>query len=169
MTWRAGLLAAAGVIAVAIAGSWWAVLIATGVLVLVITADLVLGTSPVRVRVWRTATPRCGWVRRPTLGWWCPISAGAICGPPSGTPGHRRPVPATACGERPFRLGSTRSFSVQSPTRGWTSSLGPGTTRSRCTARTLRNLGLSVVQAPPDTFAPELADHYLALKKAGQL
>ena len=37
------------------------------------------------------------------------------------------------------------------------------------TARTLRNLGLSVVQAPPETFAPELADHYLALKKAGQL
>jgi uncharacterized protein (DUF58 family) len=37
------------------------------------------------------------------------------------------------------------------------------------TARTLRNLGVTVVQAPPDTFAPELADHYLALKKAGQL
>jgi uncharacterized protein (DUF58 family) len=37
------------------------------------------------------------------------------------------------------------------------------------TARTLRNLGLTVVQAPPDTFAPELADHYLSLKKAGQL
>ena len=37
------------------------------------------------------------------------------------------------------------------------------------TVRTLRNLGVTVVQAPPDTFAPELADHYLALKKAGQL
>ena len=37
------------------------------------------------------------------------------------------------------------------------------------TARTLRNLGISVVQAPPETFAPALADHYLALKKAGQL
>ena len=37
------------------------------------------------------------------------------------------------------------------------------------TARTLRNLGLSVVTSPPDRFAPDLADHYLALKKAGQL
>ncbi|HEY5821657.1 MAG TPA: DUF58 domain-containing protein [Propionibacteriaceae bacterium] len=37
------------------------------------------------------------------------------------------------------------------------------------TARTLRELGLSVVQAPPERFAPDLADHYLALKKAGQL
>ncbi len=37
------------------------------------------------------------------------------------------------------------------------------------TARTLRDLGVSVVQAPPDRFAPALADHYLALKKAGQL
>jgi uncharacterized protein (DUF58 family) len=37
------------------------------------------------------------------------------------------------------------------------------------TVRTLRNLGLNVVQAPPETFAPELADHYLSLKKAGQL
>ena len=37
------------------------------------------------------------------------------------------------------------------------------------TARTLRDLGLSVVQSPPDRFAPDLADHYLALKKAGQL
>jgi hypothetical protein len=25
------------------------------------------------------------------------------------------------------------------------------------------------VQAPPEHFAPALADHYLALKKAGQL
>ena len=37
------------------------------------------------------------------------------------------------------------------------------------TARTLRNLGVSVVDAPPATFAPALADHYLSLKKAGQL
>ena len=37
------------------------------------------------------------------------------------------------------------------------------------TARTLRNLGLTVVEAPPETFAPALADHYLGLKKAGQL
>ena len=36
------------------------------------------------------------------------------------------------------------------------------------TARTLRNLGISVVQAPPERFAPALADHYLSLKKAGQ-
>lgn len=35
--------------------------------------------------------------------------------------------------------------------------------------RTLRDLGISVVQAPPERFAPALADHYLALKKAGQL
>jgi uncharacterized protein (DUF58 family) len=41
--------------------------------------------------------------------------------------------------------------------------------RRAATARTLRNLGLTVVQAPPETFAPELADHYLSLKKAGQL
>ncbi|MGO1974140.1 MAG: DUF58 domain-containing protein [Propionibacteriaceae bacterium] len=37
------------------------------------------------------------------------------------------------------------------------------------TEQTLRRLGLTVVQAPPDRIAPELADHYLALKKAGQL
>ncbi len=37
------------------------------------------------------------------------------------------------------------------------------------TARQLRELGLSVVHAPPARFAPELADHYLALKKAGRL
>ena len=36
-------------------------------------------------------------------------------------------------------------------------------------ACSLRNLGVSVVQAPPETFAPALADHYLALKKTGQL
>jgi hypothetical protein len=35
--------------------------------------------------------------------------------------------------------------------------------------RTIRDLGIAVVQAPPDRFAPALADHYLALKKAGQL
>lgn len=35
--------------------------------------------------------------------------------------------------------------------------------------RRLRDLGISVVQAPPETFAPALADHYLGLKKAGQL
>ncbi len=53
LTWRAGVIAAAGVVAVAIAGTWWAVLIATGVLILVIVADIVLGASPARVRVWR--------------------------------------------------------------------------------------------------------------------
>lgn len=37
------------------------------------------------------------------------------------------------------------------------------------TTRQLRQLGLSVVHAPPERFAPELADHYLALKKAGRL
>ena len=37
------------------------------------------------------------------------------------------------------------------------------------TARALRNLGISVVQAPPERFAPALADHYLSLTKAGQL
>jgi uncharacterized protein (DUF58 family) len=35
--------------------------------------------------------------------------------------------------------------------------------------RTIRDLGIAVVQAPPERFAPALADHYLALKKAGQL
>ena len=35
--------------------------------------------------------------------------------------------------------------------------------------RLLGDLGLTVVQAPPDTIAPQLADHYLALKKAGRL
>lgn len=37
------------------------------------------------------------------------------------------------------------------------------------TVRDLQQLGLTVVEAPPDKFAPDLADHYLALKKAGQL
>ncbi|MET0695382.1 MAG: DUF58 domain-containing protein [Propionibacteriaceae bacterium] len=41
--------------------------------------------------------------------------------------------------------------------------------RRGATVRTLSRLGLSVVQAPPEHFAPALADHYLALKKAGQL
>jgi uncharacterized protein (DUF58 family) len=35
--------------------------------------------------------------------------------------------------------------------------------------RTLADAGISLVQAPPARFAPALADHYLALKKAGQL
>ena len=37
------------------------------------------------------------------------------------------------------------------------------------TAHALRNLGISVVQAPPARFAPDLAGHYLALKNAGRL
>lgn len=37
------------------------------------------------------------------------------------------------------------------------------------TEQALRRLGCTVVQAPPERIAPELADHYLALKKAGQL
>jgi hypothetical protein len=41
--------------------------------------------------------------------------------------------------------------------------------RRGATVQALRTLGGSVVQAPPDSFAPALADHYLALKKAGQL
>lgn len=41
--------------------------------------------------------------------------------------------------------------------------------RREQTVRVLQRLGASVVQAPPERFAPELADHYLALKKAGQL
>ena len=50
LTWRAGALAAA-VVAVAIVGSWWAVLIASGVVVALIILDLVLGASPAKVRV----------------------------------------------------------------------------------------------------------------------
>ena len=53
LTWRAGLLAAAAVVAVAIAGSWPAALVATGVLVLVVGLDLLLGASPAAVRVRR--------------------------------------------------------------------------------------------------------------------
>ena len=45
----------------------------------------------------------------------------------------------------------------------------PDRMRRAGTARTLRNLGITVVQAPPERFAPALADHYLSLKKAGQL
>lgn len=37
------------------------------------------------------------------------------------------------------------------------------------TADQLRGLGVSIVSEPPESFAPGLADHYLALKKAGQL
>lgn len=42
-------------------------------------------------------------------------------------------------------------------------------TRRAATSRLLSRLGMSVVQAPPDSFAPRVADHYLDLKKAGQL
>ena len=41
--------------------------------------------------------------------------------------------------------------------------------RRTAVAAELRRLGLSVIEAPPDRFAPELADHYLTLKKAGRL
>jgi len=41
--------------------------------------------------------------------------------------------------------------------------------RRGATAQTLTDLGLSVVEAPPERFAPALADHYLALKKSGRL
>ncbi len=37
------------------------------------------------------------------------------------------------------------------------------------TAQSLRRLGVSVVEAPPQRIAPDLADHYLALKKSGRL
>jgi uncharacterized protein (DUF58 family) len=40
--------------------------------------------------------------------------------------------------------------------------------RARVTLR-LERLGVTVVDAPPDRIAPDLADHYLALKKAGRL
>lgn len=36
-------------------------------------------------------------------------------------------------------------------------------------ARDLRRLGCSVVEGPPESIAPNLADHYLALKKSGRL
>ncbi|WP_028708690.1 DUF58 domain-containing protein [Propionicicella superfundia] len=41
--------------------------------------------------------------------------------------------------------------------------------RRRTTAAELRRHGVSVVSAPPERFAPELADRYLALKKSGRL
>jgi len=41
--------------------------------------------------------------------------------------------------------------------------------RTTATASTLRQRGVSIVQAAPDVLPPALADHYLALKKAGQL
>lgn len=42
-------------------------------------------------------------------------------------------------------------------------------TRRQQTVALLARSGITVVQAPPERFAPELADHYLALKKAGRL
>ena len=36
-------------------------------------------------------------------------------------------------------------------------------------AHDLRRLGVSVVEGPPSSIAPNLADHYLAMKKAGRL
>lgn len=41
--------------------------------------------------------------------------------------------------------------------------------RRERTARALRQAGLTVVQSPPASFAPDLADHYLALRKAGRV
>nr|WP_156612112.1 DUF58 domain-containing protein [Auraticoccus cholistanensis] len=43
-----------------------------------------------------------------------------------------------------------------------------GERRAR-TARALQQAGLTVVQAPPERFAPDLADHYLALRQAGRV
>ncbi|MDP9497976.1 MAG: DUF58 domain-containing protein, partial [Actinomycetota bacterium] len=39
----------------------------------------------------------------------------------------------------------------------------------RRTAALLRQRGVEVVDAPPDEFAPAVADAYLALKSAGRL
>jgi uncharacterized protein (DUF58 family) len=39
----------------------------------------------------------------------------------------------------------------------------------RSVASRLRGLGVDVVDAPPEELAPELADHYLAMKAAGRL
>lgn len=36
-------------------------------------------------------------------------------------------------------------------------------------ASRLRGFGVDVVDAPPEELAPALADHYLALKRAGRL
>ncbi|SDE58205.1 DUF58 domain-containing protein [Auraticoccus monumenti] len=41
--------------------------------------------------------------------------------------------------------------------------------RRESTARALRQAGLTVVQSPPARFAPDLADHYLALRRAGRV
>ncbi len=41
--------------------------------------------------------------------------------------------------------------------------------RRASVAADLRRLGLSVIESPPETFAPDLADHYLSMKKAGRL
>lgn len=41
--------------------------------------------------------------------------------------------------------------------------------RRQQTVRRITERGVTVVQSPPSTFAPDLADHYLALKKAGRL
>ncbi|WP_198671442.1 DUF58 domain-containing protein, partial [Desertihabitans aurantiacus] len=41
--------------------------------------------------------------------------------------------------------------------------------RRERTAARLRRAGISVVSAPPDRFAPEVADHYLALRRTGQV
>lgn len=43
------------------------------------------------------------------------------------------------------------------------------TDRQAATINELGRHGVTVLTAPPDRFAPELADRYLALKKAGQL
>ena len=53
LTWRAGALAAAAVVAVAVVGSWWALLVASGALLALIALDLALGASPTKVRVRR--------------------------------------------------------------------------------------------------------------------
>lgn len=96
LTWRAGLLAALGVVAVAVAGSWWAVFIASGVLVGVIGFDLLRTPSPARVqarragdtsvRLGETATTQlilsntnAGTVRATVRNAWVP-SAGALNG-----------------------------------------------------------------------------------------
>jgi uncharacterized protein (DUF58 family) len=39
----------------------------------------------------------------------------------------------------------------------------------RSMASRLRAAGVDVVDAPPDELAPELADHYLAMKATGRL
>jgi uncharacterized protein (DUF58 family) len=39
----------------------------------------------------------------------------------------------------------------------------------RTIASRLRRSGVDVVDAPPEELAPELADHYLALKASGRL